>query len=141
TDEKASLDRLAAELTPKYGSWLSRSPALEDTTRLSEELVGILKARKAIPEDADALQPHETGLTAVRSTIDALQGARRKTLAGELLAALERERQNQWQQQVKQVNWELFDRGLEAFTWYGLEETVKAARSAGLTTRASRGKE
>ena len=41
-------------------------------------------------------------------------------------AAVEQHRSNQWRQHVKQVNWELFDRGVETFTWYALEETVKA---------------
>ena len=48
---------------------------------------------------------------------------------------------SQWREHVKQVNWELFDRGVEAFTWYALEETVKAAKSGALTTKATRGKE
>jgi Cu(I)/Ag(I) efflux system membrane protein CusA/SilA len=140
-DEAAAFDRIANDLAPKYGSWLSRNPALEDTTRLNDELVGLLKARKAIPDDVDALELHESGLTAVRSTIHELLGARRKTLASELLAAIERERQKQWHDYVKQVNWELFDRGIEAFTWYAIEESVKVAKSAGLTVRATRGKE
>src|SRR5207302_5665251 len=98
-DEAAALDRLAHDLSPKYGPWLSRNPSLEDATRLSDELVGILKARKAVPEDADALQLHESGLAAVRSTVNELLGARRKMLAGELLAAIENERENLWRQQ------------------------------------------
>ncbi len=39
------------------------------------------------------------------------------------------------------VNWELFDRGTEAFTWFALEELVKAARGTGLLAGAPRGAE
>jgi len=109
--------------------------------RLSEDLVGMLKARKAIPQDADALVLHESGLAAALSTAGELLGARRKTLASELLAAVERERSQRWREHVKQVNWELFDRGVEAFTWYGLEETVRAASNASLLRKARRGAE
>ncbi|HJZ57473.1 MAG TPA: efflux RND transporter permease subunit, partial [Gemmataceae bacterium] len=37
-----------------------------------------------------------------------------------------------WRERVKAVNWELFDRGTEAFTWFALEELAKGARSHGL---------
>ena len=37
-----------------------------------------------------------------------------------------------WRERVEQINWELFDRGTEAFTWYALEELAKAAASAAL---------
>ena len=39
---------------------------------------------------------------------------------------------------VKQINWELFDRGIEAFTWYALEELVKAASKARPAERTRR---
>ena len=35
-----------------------------------------------------------------------------------------------WQERVDEINWELFDRGTEAYTWYALEEMVKAAQHA-----------
>lgn len=50
-------------------------------------------------------------------------------------------RLKQWKERVKATNWELFDRGTEAFTWLALEETVKAAQSKGLLASATRGAE
>ena len=44
-----------------------------------------------------------------------------------------------WRDRVKTVNWELFDRGTEAFTWFALEEAVKAAQSKGLLAGVPRG--
>ncbi|HZN33714.1 MAG TPA: efflux RND transporter permease subunit, partial [Pirellulaceae bacterium] len=139
--EEAVVDRLAGELTPKLGPWLSRQPTLVDAVRLSEELVRLLKERSAIPPDADALQLHETGPAAVFSVARDLVGVRQKTLAGELLASIERERDERWREHVRHVNWELFDHGVESFTWYALEETVRAAQSASLLAKAARGAE
>ena len=51
------------------------------------------------------------------------------------------ERTQLWHERVKEVNWELFDRGTEAFTWYALEELVKAAQQAGLAADAPHGRE
>jgi Cu/Ag efflux pump CusA len=137
-DEEIALDRLANELTPRVGPWLARQPAPEDAIRLADELVTMLKARKAIPENADALALHETGLAAVISAIGDLLGSRHKTFGSELFATIERQRAELWRERVRTINWELFDRGVEAFTWYALEETVRAAKANSLVTKASR---
>jgi hypothetical protein len=79
-------------------------------------LVKTLKARKAIPQDADALALHESGLGAALSIVSESLSLRRKTLATELLAAIQRHRDELWREHVRQVNWELFDRGVESFT-------------------------
>jgi Cu(I)/Ag(I) efflux system membrane protein CusA/SilA len=135
---EAALDRLAAEMTPRVGPWLAKQPAPEDASRLADELVNMLKSRKAIPENADALALHESGLAAVSSAIGDLLGSRHKTFGSELFAAIERHRDDLWRQRVRAINWELFDRGMETFTWYALEETVRAAKTAALITKAPR---
>jgi Cu/Ag efflux pump CusA len=139
--EETALGRLAAELTPKLGPWLARLPALEDATRLSEEVAAALKSAGAIAPDADALALHQSAWAAAASTAGELLGARRKTLAGELLAGIEEKREELWRENVKEVNWELFDRGVEFFTWYGLEEIVRAAKSGSLLPKTDRGGE
>ncbi len=48
-------------------------------------------------------------------------------------------RLKQWRERVKAINWELFDRGTEAFTWFALEEAVKAAQVRGLLDGAPNG--
>jgi copper/silver efflux system protein len=136
--DREALARLASDLTPQYGPWLARQPALEDATGLSEELVKTLKARKAIPQDADALALHESGLRVALSSVSESLGMRGKTLAMELLAAIEYHRDELWREHVRQVNWELFDRGAESFTWYALDETVRTAQGASLLDKAPR---
>jgi Cu/Ag efflux pump CusA len=137
-DETAVLDRLAADLTPRVGAWLARQPAPEDAIRLADELVTMLKVRKAIPENADALALHEMGFAAVGSVVGDLLGNRHKTFGSELFNAIVKHRDELWRERVRSINWELSDRGIEAFTWYALEETVRAAKAAALTAKAPR---
>ena len=130
--EKTELSRLADELTPKFGPWLSRQTAMEDAKRLSEDVARALKTAGVIATDADALALHQSTIASASSAVGEFLGARRKTLAGELLAAIEHHRHELWREHLRQVNWELFDRGVESFTWYALEETVRVAKSASL---------
>jgi len=44
-----------------------------------------------------------------------------------------------WHDRLKAVNWELFDRGTEAFTWFVLEELAKGARGQELLDKAAKG--
>lgn len=134
-DEVASL---AARLQPDYGIWLARQPALEDTTRLAEAVVAALKESGAIAADADALQLKQSRLQAVRSAIPQAWGAPPTTLPGELLAHVEHHREKLWHANVKQVNWELFDHGIEVYTRYALEEIVRVAKNADLHSQAER---
>jgi Cu(I)/Ag(I) efflux system membrane protein CusA/SilA len=64
-------------------------------------------------------------------------GGRRRTTASQLLAAVEDERTKLWREQVKKINWELFDRGTEYFTWYAIEEVAKAAKNQSLLAGAA----
>src|SRR5262249_41675568 len=57
-------------------------------------------------------------------------GAGRRTFAGEVFKALEAQRTALWRARVREkINWELFDRGTETYTWYALEELAKGARA------------
>jgi Cu(I)/Ag(I) efflux system membrane protein CusA/SilA len=150
-DEKGQLDTLVKDLAPDYGRWLSKNPTLEDVTRLCQETARHLAALGALKEPdpanglkaidpADALALREPLL---RQAVDAVAeslGAPRKTLAGEVLRATQAERLARWQKYVhKQVNWELFDRGVETFTWAALEEAAKEARKRDLLAGAPQG--
>src|SRR5262249_27231836 len=57
-------------------------------------------------------------------------GSERETFASAVLQAVTDRRTALWREEVKKVNGELFDRGVEAYTWLALEETVKAAQAA-----------
>jgi Cu(I)/Ag(I) efflux system membrane protein CusA/SilA len=138
---EAEIDRLAAELTPHYGAPLARSPALEDVAKLCEETarhlatLGALKEKDATTSElkeldaAAALGLRESLPRMVLSQTAEFLGAGRKTLVGVVFKALDERRMALWRAQVKQnINWELFDFGMETYTWLALEELAKGAQ-------------
>src|SRR6266567_3904094 len=65
----------------------------------------------------------------------------RKSFASELLESVSNERLKLWHERVEKTNWEIFDRGTEAFTWYAIEELIKAAKAQSLVSGAQRASE
>lgn len=68
-------------------------------------------------------------------------GSKRKTFQGEVLRAVSEHRDSLWKEQLPTINWELFDRGTEAYTWAALEEFATQAKSKGLLDAAPHGAE
>ncbi len=69
-------------------------------------------------EPATALELREAPPLRVFDAFAESLGAQRKTFAGEVLKAMEKRQRELWIERIhKQINWELFDRGVEAFTW------------------------
>ena len=139
--EKMEMDRLVKDLVPDYGRWLSKNPALEDVTRLCQELarylgtLGALKERDPATGELKELDP--AGALAIREgffpkilgDVNEVVGGERKTFAGEVLQAVSAQRLRLWNEYVsRKVNWELFDRGIETFTWSALEEIGLGAK-------------
>lgn len=141
TDERQVTSTLAATLTPKYGPWLVESPALEDVTQLSQDVAKHLADMGAVSDLVRALELQQSWLSSFTSGMAEFFGAERRTVASELLEAISDERERLWRERVKKVNWELFDRGTESFTWYALEELVKGSRNVALLDGAPRGKD
>jgi Cu(I)/Ag(I) efflux system membrane protein CusA/SilA len=133
-DERAEVDRLVKALAPDYGLALSKNPALEDVTKLCQEAARHLATLGALRKDgeevdaATALALHESPPLALFNRVAEALGAERKTFASEVFNALERHRMDLWRTQVKKkINWELFDQGIDTFTWLALEELAKGA--------------
>jgi Cu(I)/Ag(I) efflux system membrane protein CusA/SilA len=152
--EEMELDALAKDLTPSFGRWLGRRPALEDVTHLCKEAARQLAALRALKEfdsakgewkdlePSDALALREPLPRTLFNAAAESLGAEPKTFAGEVLHAVKAHRMALWQDYVHQkVNWELFDRGVEAFTWNALEEVAKEARDHKLLIAAPHGTE
>jgi len=131
TSEKELVNTLASSLASRYGRWLSRSPALEDATHLSQDVANRLADLGAVKDTVTALELHNSYLSATSSALKELLGGERETLARQLLNDIEKERSKLWRQHVKEVDWELFDRGMESFTWYSIEELLKAVNQQG----------
>jgi Cu/Ag efflux pump CusA len=140
-NKKAELDKLTEKLTPKYANWLSESPSPEDITQLSQDVAKKLADVGAINDVVGSLELKQSPLGGFFSGLTEFFGANRKTLASELLDSVLSERAKLWQQHVSKINWELFDRGTETFTWYALEELAKAAKKSSLLAGVKQGDE
>src|SRR5207302_5721624 len=122
-------NKLVQQLTPRYSSWLAANPTLEDVTRITQAVAAAATlALKANP---------------VQRTVDQVAeilGANHKTFAGDVLDAVKKRRQALWEEHINQkINWELFDRGVETFTWAALEELARNAKGRGLLSGATHG--
>jgi Cu(I)/Ag(I) efflux system membrane protein CusA/SilA len=140
-DEEKHLDELAERLTKKYGPWLAKSPALEDVNHLGRDVADDLKGVGALDDPASALSLKESNIKHLFHQTTEFLGMERKTFAGEVEQTVKAERMSRWRERVKKVDWELFDRGVEAYTWLAIEEVVKGANNIALLTGAPRGAE
>ncbi|HKB03523.1 MAG TPA: efflux RND transporter permease subunit [Gemmataceae bacterium] len=140
--DSAVVDELAHDLGERSGvsrpiqtssGGLRRSarPTPEFITQLQRQLAERLAERDLIADSA-ALSPHRTQLGRAWNFVRGAFTGDRPTLASETYDAVATERARLWAERVQQVNYELFDRGTEAFTWYAMEELAKGARKLGL---------
>ena len=127
TAEAEQVERLTVTLTPQFGRWLSRNPALEDAADLAQHVAADLSERGIIADVAAALQLKRSVIAETTRQLLEAVGAEHQTFSGELLHDVTEHRQKLWNERVHQINWELFDHGTEAFTDYALEEVAKAA--------------
>jgi Cu(I)/Ag(I) efflux system membrane protein CusA/SilA len=139
TNETSELDRLTRMLTPIHGKWLAESPSLEDVTQLGNSLARELATVGAIRDVVSSLELKPTPAAALIDGVSQFFGAARKTFQNEVLKAVQQRRMEIWREKVEQINWELFDRGTEAFTWYALEEVVRGSQARGFLSGAPRG--
>src|SRR5262249_14057329 len=129
-DEGAEIDRLVQALAQDFGPALAKHPALEDVAKLCEEVArhwatlnGLKQEDGKAVDVAEALAMRESLPQQVINRTTEFFGAERPTLDGEVFKALTEKRLALWRAQVKQkINWELFDRGMETYTWFALEE-------------------
>ena len=133
--------RLTDELSPEFGPWLAKQPALEDVTRLIQAVGRDLAKSKLVGSEVEAFELNGSMLQNLYSGASEFLGGKRRTLDDILLSHIETERDKYWQENVHHTNWELFDRGTEIFTWYGIEEVLKAERNSSLLTTAKNGKQ
>jgi Cu(I)/Ag(I) efflux system membrane protein CusA/SilA len=140
-DQQTVINELSATLTPKYGVWLSEAPALEDLIELSSDVGRHLRDIGAIEDPASALELKPTVLGQLATGISELLGGKHATFSSVLFDAVESERLTLWREQVQKINWELFDRGTEIFTWYAIEELLKGAQNNELLAGADKAEE
>jgi Cu/Ag efflux pump CusA len=141
TDSDQQTTALVEALRPRYGKWLAAHPALEDVTRITQKVAEHLAELGALTvEPSAALAVKESALREALAQAGGLLGVRRPTFAEAVHADLSARRLSLWRERVNtKINWELFDRGMEAFTWYALVELGKGVRKRGLLEAAPSG--
>ncbi|MFO0809004.1 MAG: efflux RND transporter permease subunit [Gemmataceae bacterium] len=137
--EEKEVERLADLLSADYGPSLARNPSLEDATRLSGDVARRLKAEGAVDDPVLALSLHEPLLKDLLSQTTQAFGAGPHTFAGEVFRRVTEQRASRWHARVKEIDWQLFDRGVEAYTWLAIEEVVKSANGVALLSGAPHG--
>jgi Cu(I)/Ag(I) efflux system membrane protein CusA/SilA len=136
-----AITELAAELAPQYGKTLAEHPTPEDVTQITQKVAERLADDGALTVEASAaLALNEAVLPAVWSRVTETLGAERKTFAGEVHRATAAHHLALWREYVgSKINWDLFDRGVEGFTWVALVELAKGAAKRGLLEGATYG--
>ena len=130
--EKDSMGEVVVPAAALWGAQTQRS--LEHFNISTERMPQPLLMALARVKRACAQVNAELGL------LDATTAAAISQAAGEVLAAVQSERMRLWRDEVSQrINWELFDRGVEAFSWAALEEVGRAAQNRDLLSSASQG--
>lgn len=137
-DEVRVVDELVSVVIPDEAAGLAKRTALEAVSRIQKQVVEHLAAKKLVTDPAAALELRETGFAGLTREVRTTLGGSRETLAGIVHRAAEEKREALWRERVATVNWELFDRGTEAFTWYALEELVTAGGNVGLLGGAAK---
>ena len=138
-DETLFTESLAKKLEPEFGSWLAKSPSLEDATGISRKVAEALQQAGAVSDVVSSLQWNGSTFEEVQAAIAEAMGGKRTTLPQALLTQIQATRLEWWREEVKKINWELFDNGTESFTWFALEELAKAAKGMTLLENAKRG--
>ncbi len=131
-DRNATIDRMTAQLQPHYGTWLAKTPAIEDAAGVLQAAARELALAGVITNVVDSLQLRQSFSGRAASAVGQSLGADPPTLAGELFADIESERMRLWRDHVQRVNWELFDQATAAFPWYAVEELAGGAVSLDL---------
>jgi len=141
SDKPAAIADIAEPLEREFGSWLADSPALEDVVQVVRFVVDEGTKRGYIADSVQAQELHQAFWSRMWSAAKEFVGLERTTLPEDILTDVVDHRHRLWLEQVRQTNWDLFDHGVQAFTWYALEELARAAQQQGLTASVANGKD
>jgi Cu(I)/Ag(I) efflux system membrane protein CusA/SilA len=126
-----------ADLVARHGRWLVSRTAREEVELLIQQVLAQLRAQKWLAREADSGQGGKTFRQWPREMARWLMG-RPHDLVERVRTAIDRQRDEHWRAEVRSINGELFDRGVEAYTWLAIQEVLKAARGQGVVTPARR---
>jgi Cu(I)/Ag(I) efflux system membrane protein CusA/SilA len=140
-DRDKVIDELIASLSKEVGPWMAVTPALEDGALLVRRVAIKGEELGAVADIAHALELKSSVSGQVIDTIEAAFGRRKSTFSEILLQRVTNQHARLWHEHVRAVNWELFDRGVDAYTSYAIEEVARVAKQQGATESAAKGAE
>jgi Cu/Ag efflux pump CusA len=139
----AVLSRLKPLLDKRFESDAEFNARLAEVlpqSEMQQHQAELLRQAACEVTPADALELKANVVEAAVRAVAAAFGSEGKTFAGEVLRVVSERRLALWDEQIhKQINWELLDRGVEAFTWAALEEIGRAAKGRALLGGAAHG--
>ena len=125
------IDRLAKELSGRFGPWLAAGAAQEDVNRLVQKIAEKLAASGQVKLEPELLTLNLPPLREALVEIGSLLGSERPTLFTTMRKFIEARREQLWREQKKNLDYEIFDQAVGAYTWYCLEELRAAAKERG----------
>ncbi len=138
TTEAQRIDELTDRFAPEHGRWLALNPTREEVGRLLQRVAHDLNERGALDDLVGAMEFKERGAARLWSLVVEAFGGEHKPLAAKLLQRIERKRLDFWRDAVATINWELFDRGVEAYCRHALEELAQGAKRQAPCPRPTR---
>lgn len=138
-ERNQQVDEMTQKMSAEFARWFAKSPLREDVGRMSRDVADRLNRIKAIDDPASALSLKTNSIKDLANQAAEIVGFERGTFDRAILDAVNKRRMDLWRERVHKVNWQLFDRGVEAYTWLALEETVKSANAVALLSGALHG--
>jgi len=129
---ESDTDRVAAQLEKEFAATVTAGPGQADVNRLVQRIAEKLAAEKKVDLNPDLLTAQFHPLYEAYLGVMNVLGSERPTLFTEMFDFIEKRRDAHWREQVRQLDYEIFDYAVAAYDWYAIEELRKEAKSQGL---------
>jgi Cu(I)/Ag(I) efflux system membrane protein CusA/SilA len=133
---EADIDRLATQLQQQFAPVLSAGPGQEDVNRLIQQIAERLAAEKKVELNPELLTARFHPLYAAFLAVTNVLGSEQPTLFTEMFDFIERQRDEHWREQGRQLDHDIFPRAVAAYDRYAIEELHKLADEKGLWAEA-----
>jgi copper/silver efflux system protein len=140
TAEARHIDELTDRFAGEHGRWLALNPTREEVGRLIQRVAHDLNEQGALDDLVGAMELKEQGFARLWTLAVEAFGGEPKPLTEKLLKRIERQRLGFWRDAVARIDWEIFDRGIESYCRYALEDLARAARDQSLLAPNDAGK-
>ena len=137
-DPDSHFDELKVSLSKQVGPWIGTKPAVEDVRQVVMETVRHGELIGALSDPVRAMEVKLNWLGRMREVVEDAIGRPRQTLVDLILGAVEQKHTELWNDHVRLVNYELFDQGVESYTWYAIEEIARVAKGQSMLGDAIR---